>query len=42
MAAGSCSEDIVKVVAIDSRLFYFRVNLSEALTEKIRDIFPGY
>ncbi|MDR3141301.1 MAG: hypothetical protein LBU37_06220, partial [Tannerellaceae bacterium] len=38
MDAGSCSEDIVKVVAENSRSFYIRANRSAALTERIRGI----
>jgi hypothetical protein len=38
MDAGSCSEEIVKVVAENSRLFYIRANHGEALTERIRGI----
>ena len=38
MDAGSYSEDIVKVVAKNSRLFYIRANRCEALTERIREI----
>jgi hypothetical protein len=38
MDAGSYSEEIVKVVAENSRLFYIRANRSEALTERIRGI----
>jgi hypothetical protein len=38
MDAGSYSEDIVRVVAQNSRLFYIRANRSEALTERIRGI----
>ena len=38
MDAGSYSEDIVKVVAENSQLFYIRANRCEALTERIRKI----
>ena len=38
MDAGSYSEDIIKVVAENSQLFYIRANRCEALTERIREI----
>jgi hypothetical protein len=38
MDAGSYSEDIVKVVADNSNLFYIRANKCDSLTEKIRHI----
>jgi len=38
MDAGSYSEDIVKVVAANSQLFYIRANKCEALTQQIRQI----
>ena len=33
---GSYSEDIIKIVAANSNLFYIRANRCEALTERIR------
>ena len=38
MDAGSYSEDIVKVVAKNSRFFYIRANKCESLTQEIRQI----
>jgi hypothetical protein len=38
MDAGSYSEEIVKVVAENSRLFYIRANRCETLTERIRGV----
>jgi hypothetical protein len=38
MDAGSYSEEIVKVTAENSRLFYIRANKCESLTEEIRQI----
>jgi hypothetical protein len=38
MDAGSYSEEIIKVVALNSKLFYIRANKCETLTEQIRQI----